>query len=766
MFHRFKYYLLDKQGKSHYLKKKLVEKSAIPKALPQSPDGWQDITVGYQRDFTGYKLGVTRSFTLPLAAVRVLSFILKHIAYAINLEQEVYILIQRLKTSVDLTGGTFSMIYKYLYRGQIDFSSFSDKDVRTSVSLSEGGIARSLKANEGTTYENSLDDPEAVLLKNDGVKLYDTAKFIETPVRVNTVGASGNHYVPLAYTVRTGNAFGFAGFQVFADTFAGAPAEPHYIFATEGDIDFNLKGTISLKYNGTAPSPWRYTMVFYSSIHGILAYMNPSGSSGEPPNFLNPKYVINFDLSFGGVKGERFYIYSHWTGNSGTPVTSFDYLDGSFEVFFGSRYQPTYEKCFKLSTLGKRVTKQVTGNEADLDTTFLEQNDNILLTSGDGHRGLPSAKIKTSLADYSEFVHTVLAAGQGIENNKLLYAQFEHFLKTDNPRRLGTVANFITTVAKDFRFNTVKIGWPAQEINDVSGKYSFNNSHTYQLPTSVDDPKQLSIITKWISCCYYQEIYRLNLEGKTTTDDNGDNQVFVFDTVRNIQNLIKNFTIDTDVDGNFIQVDLTEDQKNLLQLKFTLVGAGVNSGNFTVKNIVTTTLGFKLYVNENITPATIIAGTIVSEYYTLNRPNYSSISGVPDDNTVYNVELSPKRLFLKHKKWINSICYNLAGQKVRFLTTEKNGDLVTTRSGITVAEKSDYEVNDQILFKPFYHEFDVSYDLIEAMETDSNLPFMPTWYDDEHNGFLVKAGSSPNDYKAQQFKLLAAPDSDLTNLIF
>lgn len=764
MFHKFKYYLLDSQGRSYYLDNKgNVKVSATPTPLKQTPDGWQNITIAYERDLT--KLGVVRSFTLPLAFVRNASKIVKHIVYSKGLEEKLYLLIQRLKNSVDLPGQTYTQRYEYLYKGEIDTSTFLDIDVRTQISISEGGVIKLIKANEGTTYENSLDDPEAVLLKHDGVKLYDTAKFIETPVNLSTAGASGNHYIPLAYTVRTGNAFGFAGFQVFGDTFSGTPTEPNYIFATEGAIDFRISGSIALKYNGVAALAWRYTMVLYSSIQGELAFLNPNGSSGEPPNTLNPKYVFNFSLNFQAVAGEKFYIYGHWTGNSGDPVSSIDYLDGSFEVFFGSKYSTSYVKCFKLSNLGKRLIKNVTGNESDLDSTFLEANDNLLLTSGDGLRGLTGAKIKTSLNDYTQFVRTALAAGQGVENGKLLFAEFEHFLKTDNPITLDSVADFKTSVAKEFRYNTVKIGWPSQDISDINGKYSFNNSHTYQLPTSVSEPKELNITTKYISCCYYQEIKRINLNGKTTVNDEVDNEVNVFDAVKTSENISMAVSINSDVDGNYFEGAFSQDQADLLQIRFTASGTASNNGTFTVKSVIQTTSGYKLYVNENIVNENVTA-TLNAEYYIPNRPAYSSITGVPDDGTVYNVELSPKRLFLKHKKWINSVCYKLTGQKVKFLTTEKNADLVTTLAGTTISEKSDYEVTDSILFYPFFHEFIASYDLIESLENEINTPFIPEWYGDDYNGFLVKAGTSPNDNKAQQFKILAAPNSDLTKLIF
>lgn len=764
MFHKFKYYLLDSQGRSYYLDDKdNVKVSATPTPLRQTPDGWQNITIAYERDLT--KLGVVRSFTLPLAFVRNASKIIKSIVYGKNLEEKVYLLIQRLKNSVDLPGQTYRQRYEYLYRGELDLSTFMDIDVRTQVSISEGGIIKLIKANEGTTYENALDDPEAVILKADGTRLYDTAKFIETPVNLATVAASNNHYIPLAYTVRSGNAFGFGGSQVFGSVFSGTPTEPNYIFATEGSLDFRISGSIALKYNGIAALDWRYTMVLYSSVHGILAYLNPNGSSGEPPNNTTKKYVFNFSLTFAATAGERFYIYGHWTGNSGSPVSSIDYLDGSFEVFFGSRYATSYVKCFKLSTLGKRLTKNVTGNESDLDTAFLEANDNLLFTSGDGLRGLTGAKIKTSLNDYTQFIRTVLAAGQGVENGKLLFAPFEHFFKTDNPVFLDSIADFKTSVAKEFRYNTVKIGWLVQDINDINGKYSFNNSHTYQLPTSISDPKELNITTKYISCCYYQEIKRINLNGQTTVDDKGDNEVNVFDAVKTSENISMSVVINSDSGGNYFEGAFSQAQSDLLQVKFTVSGTANNNGVFTVKSVIQTTSGYKLYVNENIVNETVTA-TLNVEYYILNRPAYSAISGVPDDGTVYNVELSTKRLFLKHKKWINSVCYNLAGQKVKFLTTEKNADLVTTLSGTTITEKADYEVTGDILFYPFFHEFVASYDLIESLETEINTPFFPSWYSDEYSGFLVKASTSPNDNKAQQFKVLAAPNSDLTKLIF
>jgi hypothetical protein len=173
-------------------------------------------------------------------------------------------------------------------------------------------------------------------------------------------------------------------------------------------------------------------------------------------------------------------------------------------------------------------------------------------------------------------------------------------------------------------------------------------------------------------------------------------------------------------------------------------------------------------VDEPTDLGSMDGATISFSSYTLRRDPTMTITGIPDPATIYNVEdLTPLQIRTKHEAWINSCMWGFAGQKLKWETTEKNADLVIVKNGVTYKEKSDYIIKTNILFKPFDFEFDcpTPHNLIDTLELDPNTPFVPNWYGNSYPGILRKAGIAPANNKAQSYKLLCAPSTDLTKLI-
>ncbi len=155
--------------------------------------------------------------------------------------------------------------------------------------------------------------------------------------------------------------------------------------------------------------------------------------------------------------------------------------------------------------------------------------------------------------------------------------------------------------------------------------------------------------------------------------------------------------------------------------------------------------------------------------YPLKRDSTLTITGVPDPETIFNVSQSPKRIAINHLPWVNSIFHGFEGTKLKFLTTEKNADLVTTDIiGGVIRERDDIEITgENKLFLPFYIECDIEVpaDLVEEMEANEMRPFTVEWEGLMIEGFIIKAGIAPNTLKEQAYKLLLSPNNDLTKLI-
>jgi len=79
--------------------------------------------------------------------------------------------------------------------------------------------------------------------------------------------------------------------------------------------------------------------------------------------------------------------------------------------------------------------------------------------------------------------------------------------------------------------------------------------------------------------------------------------------------------------------------------------------------------------------------------YKLNRPNYSEITGV-NDNTVFNVEMSPKRMLMAHYPLISSVMLASPTGVVNFQSSKKNTNLSTLLGTQRISENSDVFTNE------------------------------------------------------------------------
>lgn len=78
--------------------------------------------------------------------------------------------------------------------------------------------------------------------------------------------------------------------------------------------------------------------------------------------------------------------------------------------------------------------------------------------------------------------------------------------------------------------------------------------------------------------------------------------------------------------------------------------------------------------------------------YELNRPSFSSITGVTD-NTVFNTAYSPKRMLLNRNPLTAAVLAKQPLSKVIFQTADKNGNLSTTLNGVNIRENTDIKAS-------------------------------------------------------------------------
>lgn len=665
------YYLLDEHGRSYTIINGVVTTRAVPTPLVSTPDGWQEILIGWERNMS--KVGMVRNFSLPLGFVGDGLTILRTLAYKYGIDHKVYLLIQRLEVEVD--DDYYYDVHKYFYRGEIDLSGLKDEDQKFTVNIMEGGTSKFLKANEGTSYEVPLEgDPDAILVKLDGIFLREKHSWLIPQSGIEP----GDTLVGTQFIVKEGTAFGFASFSTFTKPFSSVDLSIDYFAAAAQDI-------ANVRFHGKLPvAAVQNSKLQIVNQDGVVRatlidVVDPGGVNAEVP----------FDVTCNLVEGDKLFLKFD-------QPTVVAWTEGEIHAEFKSRKAATYVWCHYADILGKRLTKKITNSEDDFHSDLLLSRRDVVITCGDALRGIVWAKIKTKMNEYLEFCRVIHGAGVGIEGKVIRVEPFAYFLTPSSIQQLGEARDFKTVPANDLHFNTIKFGYQPPQIDDVNGKFEFCATYTMTTPR-LRVVKELALVCPYQAAPYYQEITRVNLEGKATTDDSSDNEVML---------------LSIDIDNPQVDPEL---------------------------------------------------GT----YYLLKRPAYDSIEGEVDHDSVYNIELSPRRILRTHKPWINSCLYEFVSQTMKYQTSDKNSTLKTVLNGEVFDEDGDETIGEEILFLPWYFEFDtmVPVNLVDIEESDPNTGFATDWYDKNFEGILIKAAIAPNDDKEQVFKLLATKDTQLENLI-
>lgn len=158
----------------------------------------------------------------------------------------------------------------------------------------------------------------------------------------------------------------------------------------------------------------------------------------------------------------------------------------------------------------------------------------------------------------------------------------------------------------------------------------------------------------------------------------------------------------------------------------------------------------------------------VHHKYILNRPAYTSITGVLSPTTIYNTRLSPANLVYKNGAWLRSGLWKFDTDKILFQTTDKNGALSVSLAGVTITENADININSlkKALFIPIEAKVKlVVPDALSTIMANKYGKFKFSWLGNTYFGFVTDASQKPFGNEEQEWLLLLAPDTNLLNLI-
>lgn len=502
----FKYILTDAEARSLFVENDSVKKSILPRSLEYTPDGWQETLVKYGRNLKYF--GVFRSFTVPLKFVKDGARIMRDAYYKKFIEAQVWLNISRLNH--DTYG------HELFYKGEIDFSNYTDAETYFEANVMEGGLSKLITANEGTTYEIPIDVPEAVNVSMDGISI--NYKLIYQILALRNL----TNVLGVQYLRREGMETGIIGGSQqsgFSDLTINNIGT-----GTQSVTNARVKGSVTVTPIGGT----RTHQLILQKIDKNNVFTSRSLTTATS---ISAKTTFTFDLLLSSVnmtvgEGDRLAIIDNG-------VNIFQYEESSMEVTFTARYKKTLAKALPAYYIYQKLISNMSGGANTGISNLLQSLPGLVITCGDAVRGLSGAKIKTTYNDFFQWVNSILNVAFSIENQAgVLEAKMDMLNPDLVIADLGEVTDLFVNNFGEL-VKRIKVGYTNQDVEDVNGRNDPNTTHEYTTPfTRVS--KELNLVSPYRYDPYGIESIRMNLEGKTTTDSSSDNDVIVLSVNRDV----------------------------------------------------------------------------------------------------------------------------------------------------------------------------------------------------------------------------------------
>jgi hypothetical protein len=518
----FLYFLVDENGLSYYLNNGLVQQSSTPKSLVNTPAEWDKLAIRWERNLVNY--GVNRSFSGKLDFVGDGAKIMKYFMYNFNFEKKVYLLIHR--QSLVTTEEHFAFVYKYLYKGELNFTKVIQKSVedgyKVECEILEGGASKVLKSKQNTVYEipcNSSNS-EAIKVNLDGINFYEKLNFTFFDFACEDPKI---HTIPLSFINGEGDSLGvYKGDQSYENVVnegSYAADNNNYFLKAIIPIRIIIAGTLRLENIGSKNTT--LTIAFYTSKGKVYAlYVDGRLYPNTPVDIsMNKTIDLEADESINLIHA---WNYSTFDGKYPTVKVH----ETKFSIEFTSRFTKSTAYALPLMSVFSSLVKNMGDDQLKAKSNLLSAKKTLCLTSGNAIRGFSDAMIKTKLSDFYQAMQIILSAGMATKEKEIEIEPIATYFDTSNPISLGKISGLKVRPATDMLFNTIKVGYADNKNETVNGKQEYNTTQVYEtVITRIT--KELNLICPYRADSYGIESIRINTQGKSSQDNKADNDVFL-----------------------------------------------------------------------------------------------------------------------------------------------------------------------------------------------------------------------------------------------
>lgn len=689
----------------------MAKLAAKPYFLAFSPDGWLDIAIQNIRNKIYF--GVDRTVTIPFGYVEDGANILKTIAYDFGFETTVYLKVCKL--TLDYTPGvSYGYWYKQIYCGQVDLTEWNHDGAKITVTTLEDGLPKYLKANDKTLFELPMNVPEAIWVKDDGIKLHEKLHYADVDgVDVDIAGYG-------LTTLGISTLIGREGESVNVDvnspdlmatgSFPGFLASSNYYIKNNGTtpLDITITGKVEFFCNGMLSSPPYQMKIRYLKSDSNFSTQNDYVIISTPQMNVGQLYSADINISMTLAPGVSLLRENIYFGFASGSNASIQFTSNSkFDITFKTRRATTYIRAFRPQYILQHLIKLVTDNTftADggngLDNYFGTNNhSDKVITCGNAIRGFDDAVMKISLAIFFNQWNSFDAVGLVPIGTKVRLDRKKNLIDFTTSISLGSVSRPVISFYKENSFNELNIGYPEvkNENGNLNGNEAFCCGFTFSMGTMMA-PGKLERVTEVIWNCYEIENIRNAVADKTTTDFKDDNKLFGF------------------------------------------------------------------HINNTLIPA---AGVIPNSYGLNRALNPFVTTGLVEPETVYNLEMTPKRNLYRMGDDLRSRLYKCDTKVLKYINADKNNKLITLVAGVTVEEKAPVHIGS--LPDPFLlpvvitTEVIVPFNVLDLLDLNPLQLFDFDFDGTNYKGILLEVFQAPASDKQQTCKFLSVATNNISKL--
>lgn len=694
------------------------------------PGNFKEEGIRHLRHSTYRGMGTTYSEALSFVenGLQIVEFIF----YRQDIEAEAQLEVLRLNYD--------TYLYEPFFVGDIDFTTFDPAEGSIKINIKEGGATAMIKANENTPYEIPMMNSSAVYVNMDGIKLQGTYNYLliaSQPGAYPVLDALVMYSFFSAHTIDDGefavsinndrvDLRGMAS-PAAATSFGSSEAvENYYLEAIEPmDIilDFNQKITV---YNNALD-----TVSYHVAVDLII------GNKANMSFILREVLYVSPTIAMSGVDqrdvimsgtsteihlnpGERVYMVFYYTGGS-PRNTTVNYAEGALKVSSKFKLPTTIAPTFRYHTAFVELIDAMSEGKYSFRSDFLADpnlivHDNspwrTVITCGDALRMLAGSKMSLTLSDLFTDATNRWGLGLGVEGDVIRVEPLAYFYDKYSEIayvKEDNITDFRIVPDIENRGNLLKIGQPDQDYDSLNGKDEVSGTYVFKLPfTRVN--KEIDMSGGYRVDALGIEAYRVNLSKKYTTDNKADKELFV--------------------------LSISDDW----------------------------------FENDGSKWDAAVIPVFAHIYYLLRPNNSSNTSGVLFPDELYNVDLWPKRSFLRNAGLIAAYCWRRDGQQITFQTYVKNQKAKSNLGSGEVIETGNESLplSASPLFLPMLGRATcIMPDTFKQVMQLNPYGFIRlTWKGVDYRGFVNKGAVIDAVESSQELELQCHPESDFTSVTY